>query len=104
MQETLWQSRTPSNTLEFGSQTKLVRNKLGSSPGSVKDGFQQLVKGAELMLHQNALMVARIKELAELNDELTKRKGRKRKRIQTGGVLKFSETSQAVAIESPLVQ
>ncbi|KAH9205302.1 hypothetical protein DL95DRAFT_317854, partial [Leptodontidium sp. 2 PMI_412] len=76
LQETLWQSRTLSNTL-FRSQTKLVRNKLGSSPGSVKDGFQQLVKGAELMLHQNALIVARIKELEELNNELTKRKGRK---------------------------
>jgi hypothetical protein len=104
LQETLWQSRTPSNTLEFESQTKLVRNKLGSSPGSIKDGFQQLVKGAELMLHQNALMVARIKELEELNNELTKRKERKRKRIQTGGALKFSETLQAVATESPLVQ
>ncbi|POS82631.1 hypothetical protein EPUL_004731, partial [Erysiphe pulchra] len=104
LQETLWQSRTPSNTLEFGSQTKLVQNKLGSSPSSVKDGFLQLVKGAELMLHQNTLMVARIQELEELNDELTKRKGRKRKWIQTGGVLKFSETSQAVTSESPLAQ
>lgn len=49
-QETPWQSRTPSNTLEFGSQSKLIVNKFGSSPTSIKEGFQQLVKGAESMI------------------------------------------------------
>jgi hypothetical protein len=28
----LWQSKTPSNTLEFGSQSKLVRNSFAQSP------------------------------------------------------------------------
>jgi hypothetical protein len=56
------------------------------------------------MIHQNALMAARIRELEELNNELTKRKSRKRKQIQSGEVLKFGETSQAVAAESPSAQ
>jgi hypothetical protein len=49
-------------------------------------------------------MAAQIKELKELNNKLTKRKSRKRKRIQSGGVIKFSKTSQAVAAESPSTQ
>jgi hypothetical protein len=52
---TLWQSKTPSNTLEFGSQCKLISKKFRSSQASIKDGFQQLVKGAEVMIHQNVL-------------------------------------------------
>ena len=100
-EQTPWQSKTPSNTLEFGLQSKLVSSKLESSPCSAKDGFQQLVKGAELLLHQNTHMAARIKELEELNDTLTRRKSRKRKRIQSGGVLNFGEASQTVAAESP---
>lgn len=101
---TPWQTATPSNTQEFALQSNLVSNKLGSSPSSAKNGFQQLVKGAELMLHQNALMAARIKELEELNEELTRRKSRKRKRIQTGGVLEFGEASNSVAAGSPSVR
>lgn len=38
-QDTLWQSKTPSNHLEFGSQSKLISDKLGSSPSSLKEGF-----------------------------------------------------------------
>ena len=30
--ETLWQSKTLSNTLEFGSQSKLVRDSIARSP------------------------------------------------------------------------
>jgi len=48
-------------------------------------------------------MAARIKELKELNNELTRRKSHKRKRIQTRGVLEFGKVAKLVAIESPLV-
>jgi hypothetical protein len=43
------------------------------------------------MLHQSALMSHRISELEAQLEEVTKRKRRKRKRIQTGGVLTFGE-------------
>jgi hypothetical protein len=64
-QETPWQSKTPSNTHEFGSQSKLVRESFTQSPVTAQTGFSQLVKGAELMLHQNALLTARNHELKE---------------------------------------
>jgi hypothetical protein len=54
-QETPWQSKTPSNTHEFGSQLKLVRDSFTRSPVTAQASFSQLVKGAEGMLHQNAL-------------------------------------------------
>jgi glutamine amidotransferase-like uncharacterized protein len=42
------------------------------------------------MLHKNILIEARVRELKEQLAELIKRKGRKRKRIQTGGIIEFS--------------
>jgi hypothetical protein len=49
--ETPWQSKTPSNTHEFRSQLKLVRDSFTRLPVTAQTGFSQLVKGAELMLH-----------------------------------------------------
>lgn len=96
---TPWQSKTPSNSFEFGSQSKLINTKFGSSPASIKDGFNQLVKGAEGMLATNVLMKQRIEQLEKQVDELSRRKSRKRKRIRQGGTLNFGEGSQLVAAE-----
>jgi hypothetical protein len=63
--ETPWQSKTPSNTHEFGSQSKLVRESFTRSPVTTQAGFSQLIKGGELMLHQNALLTARVYKLEE---------------------------------------
>ena len=49
--ETPWQSKTLSNTHEFGSQSKLVRESFTRSPVTAGSSLSQLVKGAEHMLH-----------------------------------------------------
>ena len=49
------------------------------------------------MLHQNALQAARISELEEQLDVMTKRKSRKRKQLQTGSTLEYGETADQVA-------
>ena len=95
--ETPWQSKTPSNTHEFGSQSKLVSASFIKSPTAAQNGFAQLVKGAELMLHQNALMSSRITELEEQLAVMTKRKARKRKQIQHGGTIEYGEALTQVA-------
>jgi hypothetical protein len=95
--ETPWQSRTPSNPYEFGSQSKFVRESLVRSPTSAQEGFSKLVKGAEEMLHENVLIKARVRELEEQVAELTRRRGRKRKRIQTGGTIEFGAGALQVA-------
>jgi hypothetical protein len=99
-QETPWQSKTPSNTHEFGSQLKLARKSFTRSPVTAQTGFSQLVKGAELMLHQNALLAARNHELEEQLAVMTKRKSRKRKRIQQGGTIEYGEAVAQVAAEA----
>lgn len=98
--ETLWQSKTPSNTHEFGSQSKLVRESFTRSPVSAQAGFSQLIKGGELMLHENALQRARIHELEEQLAVMTKRKSRKRKRIQQGGTMEYGTGAAQVAAEA----
>ena len=97
--ETPWESKTPSNTHELRSQSKLVSASFTRSPLTAQRGFTQLIKGAELMLHKNALMSSRITELEEQIEELTKRKSRKRKRIQHGGTMEYGEASAQVAAE-----
>jgi hypothetical protein len=58
------------------------------------------VEGAELILHQNALLAARNKELKEQLAVITKRKTRKRKQIQHGGTIEYSEAASQVAAEA----
>jgi hypothetical protein len=41
------------------------------------------------MLHKNVLIKARVQELKEQVAKLTRRRGRKRKQIQTGGTIEF---------------
>ena len=53
------------------------------------------------MLHSNVLKDARIHELEEQLNEMTKRKSRKRKRIQKGGTLEYSEGAALVPDGSP---
>jgi hypothetical protein len=98
--ETPWQSKTPSNSYEFGSQSKLVRDSFIRSPTSAQEGFSQLIKGAEEMLHKNVLMEARVRELEEQLAEVTKRKGRKRKQIQHGRTIDYGIGASYVAAEA----
>jgi hypothetical protein len=95
--ETPWQSQTLSNALELGSQSQLVRNSIAQSPTTAQSGLTQLVKGAELMMHGSVLMAARLTELEAQLEVVTKRKTRKRKRIQQGGTMEYGEAAAQVA-------
>ncbi|KAF1922672.1 uncharacterized protein M421DRAFT_409690, partial [Didymella exigua CBS 183.55] len=54
------------------------------------------------MLHENALQRARIHELEEQLAEMTKRKSRKRKRIQQGGTMEYGTAAAQVAAEASI--
>jgi hypothetical protein len=100
--DTLWQSKTPSNTLEFGSQSKLVRKYFQCSPTTLQDGYSQLIKGAEHMLQKAILLDAQNCELQEQLEVMTRRKSRKRKRLQTGGTIEYGEGALQAAPALPL--
>jgi hypothetical protein len=51
------------------------------------------------MLHQNVLLTSHITELEQQMDILTKRKTRRRKRIQHGGTMEYGTASAQVAAE-----
>ena len=86
-----WQSQTPSNTLEFGSQSKLIRERIqrhvDSSPTFMVDALKKFTKGAEMMAHSMVLMTKRNAELQAANEAATRRKSHKRKRVQKEGTL-----------------
>lgn len=54
------------------------------------------------MLHQNALQAAQISKLKEQLAVMTKRKLRKRKRVQHGGTLEYGEVAAQVAAEASI--
>ena len=90
-----WHSQTPTNTLEFGSQSKLVRERIqrhgSSSPTLMVDALDRLTKGAEMMAHSLVLVRNQVAELQAANEAATRRKSHKRKRIQRDGTLTVSE-------------
>jgi hypothetical protein len=55
------------------------------------------------MLHQNALLTARIHKVEEQLAVMTKQKARKQKRLQHGGTLEYSEAADQVAASAALV-
>ena len=54
------------------------------------------------MLHLIILISSRITELKEQLEEVTKQKSRKRKRIQQGGTIEYSEGAAQVAAEASM--
>ena len=83
-----WEPRTPSNTLEFGYQSNLIRENIqrsaDSSSTSVVDALDQLTQGAEMMTHSLVLIRNQVAELQAVNEATTRLRSYKRKRIEQG--------------------
>lgn len=90
-----WQSQTPGNTLQFGSQLTLVRQRIqrhvDSSPTSMVEAFEKLAKGAAVVAHKLVLAQKENAELRAANEAAMRRKLHKRKRIQREGTLTVKE-------------
>jgi hypothetical protein len=103
-QETTWTSKTPKNSVELASQSTLVIKKFtnphSSSPIGPTQAFETFVKGTQLMAHQFELMKAQISELQAENSAYKERKSRKRKRLQTGGILDSEQAKVLLAAEA----
>jgi hypothetical protein len=90
-----WLSQTPSNTLELGSQSTLVKQRIqrhtDSSPTSMVVAFEKLAKGAAIIAHKLVLAQKRVSELETANQAATQRRSHKRKRVQKGETLTIEE-------------
>ena len=90
-----WESKTPSNALEFGSQSNLIREKIrnhvDSSPASMVDALDRLTKGAEMIAHSLVLVRKQVAELQTANEAAVRRKAHKKRRIRREGTLTVGE-------------
>jgi hypothetical protein len=98
-----WQLLTPSNTLEFGSQSKSVLQRIerhvDSSRTLMVEAIESLSKGTEIMIHQGVLMCPQLDELQEANEAAMKRKSHKRKRVQNEGTLRVEDSVRLTALK-----
>ena len=89
--EALWEARTLSNARELEAQSSLicehVRKHKSSSPAFIIEKIDQLKKGAKVMILSAELTKERIASLERANEAASKRRERKKKRIQKRGVL-----------------
>jgi hypothetical protein len=99
--EAIWEARTPSNVRELEAQSTLIRDRVrrhkSSSPASIIEAIGQLKKGAEVIMLSAELMRDRITSLERANEVATKRKQRKKKRIQRHGTLTKGEGEDILA-------
>jgi hypothetical protein len=99
--EAPWDSKMPSNVCELEAQSTLIRERVrrhkSSSPASIIQAIGQLRKGAEVMMLSAELMRDRIVSLERANEAATKRRQRKKKRIQKRGTLKKGEGEDILA-------
>jgi hypothetical protein len=97
-----WQSQTPSNTFELGSQSTLVKARIqrhiNSSPTSIVEAFEKVSKGAAIIAHKLALAQREIAELKAANEAATRRKSYKRKRVQAEGTIIVEDGARLAAL------
>ena len=83
VEEQSWNSKTLQNAEELESQTVYLKTCIvqyqDSSPSSINKVFDQLVKGAQIIVYSAILLKAEVKALQEAN-QVKKRKERKRKK------------------------
>jgi hypothetical protein len=86
-----WEAHTPCNPTEMASQTNLIKRRItchqDSSPTLTNEAVDQFLKGAQTIAHQFILMQGECSDLRKANATLSRRKARKRRRIQNGGSL-----------------
>jgi len=101
--EAPWEAKTPSNVRELDAQSTLIHDRIrrhkSSSPASIIQAISQLKKGAEVMMLSAELMRDRITSLERANEAATKRRQRKKKRIQKRGTLTKGEGEDILAQE-----
>ncbi|RAQ98564.1 putative transposase [Stemphylium lycopersici] len=99
--EAPWEACTPSNVRELEAQSTLIRERVrrhkSSSPASIIQAIDQLKKGAEVIMLSAELMRDRITSLERANEAASKRKQRKKKRIQQRGFLTKGEGEDILA-------
>jgi len=94
-----WTSQTPSNPTQAISQGSFIKERVarhqGSSPTAILEAVDSLSKSTSKVMCQIALLQDEVKQLRKANETLSKRRRRKKGRLQEGGSLNIQE-AQAI--------
>src|SRR5450432_3069880 len=74
---------------------RIVRHQ-DSSPSSIYDAINHLVKGTQILAHSCVLVKAECKALQEANEVKKRRERKKKRRLQHGGSLTIQEGEKLV--------
>lgn len=103
LEDTIWESKTPSNAREIEAQSTLIRNRIrqhkSSSPASIIEAVNQFKKGAEKIAHEMVLMRQEMAGLRKVAEAATERKSRKRKYTRTKDILTVGNVLDLIAPE-----
>ncbi len=73
-------------------KTRIVRHQ-GSSPTSIHEAIDQMIKSTKSVMYKMVLMQERIRTLEEANRTISKRRKAKKTRIQQGGVFSIQNAN-----------
>ncbi|KAH7471795.1 hypothetical protein FOMA001_g13366 [Fusarium oxysporum f. sp. matthiolae] len=97
---TPWVSKTPKTILEADSQLEYLERRIKrhkiSSPESILEALRSSSKGTKIVMHKVALLEARVQDLEQANEILSRRRRAKRTRLQKGGVMTVEEGRQVI--------
>jgi hypothetical protein len=101
----IWECKTPSNVKEIESQSNLVQESIrkhqNSSPTHINISVGRLAKSVKVIVHTTVLREMELRDLQRENEELSKRKSRKRKYLGDHSTLTVGEAQALVPPESP---
>jgi hypothetical protein len=97
----VWEPKTPHNLVETQSQTTYVKERIvrhqNSSPTSLLSSIDQFAKGATRAIHELVLLREENAALRKANNELSRRRRTKKRRIQEGGSLSLQDAQDLEA-------
>lgn len=101
VEDTIWESKTPGDPAELASQTELIKDKItrhqNSSPTPINNAVDQFLKGAHRIAYQLTLLKSENAALRKANEAASRRRQRKKKRVQKRGTLIIGEGSELIA-------
>jgi hypothetical protein len=99
--EAPWVPKTPSNVREIKAHSTLIRERIrrhkSSSPASVFEKVDQLEKAAITSELKIEFLTQRVTRLEHSNEVVTKRRSRKKRRLQKGGTLTKGQGEDIIA-------
>nr|AKC01510.1 transposase [Fusarium oxysporum f. sp. lycopersici] len=97
---TPWVSKTPKTILEADSQLEYLERRIkrhkSSSPESILEALRSSSKGTKIVMHKVALLEARVQDLEQANEILSRRRRAKRTQLEKGGVMTVEEGRQVI--------